>query len=393
MTHILERTDARLAELVRGRLASQPSLTGTQIFVAVDGGALTLFGWVQRQGQAQQAETIGQAVDGIVAVAEELFIGPPAGMTDADIAKQAANALLRTAKVERVRATVRNRVMTLSGDVDWPYESNAACRAVKDIARTEILINEMIVRAPLILAELNSSIAAAVADSGTPEQASVAVHADSRGVLTISGTVGTQSDHSTVLQLCWALPGVTGVVDRAVVQAARQLTPEGGPERPDHDPTVPSPVLTKDESMTKTTLPIDHSGLEILPVDDCRYHLQTARVGRIAFLSDGYPTILPVNHRMDGDSVVFRTNVGSKLAAADNGFPVAFEVDGIDADRRAGWSVVVRGDAHTVDEPDEVDRLNLLGVWPWADAVPRGHWVRISGQEITGRKIVHTTDG
>ncbi len=141
--------------------------------------------------------------------------------------------------------------------------------------------------------------------------------------------------------------------------------------------------------MTTSVLPTDHSGLEILPMDDCLYHLRTSRVGRLAFLSDGYPTILPVNHGMDGDSVVFRTNVGSKLAAAENVLPVAFEVDGFDADRRAGWSVVVRGMAEIIDDADEVERLNALGVWPWADAVRREHWVRISGPDITGRKIIH----
>lgn len=141
--------------------------------------------------------------------------------------------------------------------------------------------------------------------------------------------------------------------------------------------------------MTTHVLPIDHSGLEMLPLDDCLYHLQTARIGRLAYLSDGYPTILPVNHGMDRGSVVFRTNVGDKLAAAENALPVAFEVDGFDADRRAGWSVVVRGVAETVVDDQEVERLNGLGVWPWPDAVRRTHWVRISGSEITGRKIIH----
>ncbi len=141
--------------------------------------------------------------------------------------------------------------------------------------------------------------------------------------------------------------------------------------------------------MTASQLPIDHSGLEMLPMEDCLYHLRTARVGRVAFLLDGYPIILPVNHGMDGDTVVFRTDLGSKLAAADNAFPVAFEVDGFDVDRRAGWSVVVRGVAETVEEPADTDRLDALGVWPWADAVRRGHWVQITGSEITGRKIVH----
>lgn len=141
--------------------------------------------------------------------------------------------------------------------------------------------------------------------------------------------------------------------------------------------------------MTMSALPLDHSGLEMLPMHDCLARLRSARMGRLAFLSDGYPMILPVNHGMDGDCVVFRTSFGPKLAAAENEMPVAYEIDGVDVDRRAGWSVLVRGDARTVDNPGEIDRLNRLGVWPFADATERTHWVRISSGEITGRKIIH----
>ena len=141
--------------------------------------------------------------------------------------------------------------------------------------------------------------------------------------------------------------------------------------------------------MTTSARPIDHSGLEVLTIADCLYHLHTARVGRVAFVSDGHPVILPVNHGMDGEEVVFRTNIGSKLSAAQQELPVAFEVDGIDADRRAGWSVLIRGTARSVEDPVEVAALYQLAIWPWADTVRRGHWVRIVTHEITGRKIVH----
>ena len=56
--------------------------------------------------------------------------------------------------------------------------------------------------------------------------------------------------------------------------------------------------------------------MEMMPVADCLYHLSTARFGRVAFQWDGYPIILPVTLGMQGDSGVFRTNVGSKLDAA-----------------------------------------------------------------------------
>ena len=127
----------------------------------------------------------------------------------------------------------------------------------------------------------------------------------------------------------------------------------------------------------------------VLPRDECLFRLRGSRVGRVAFVSQGDPVILPVNHGMDGESVIFRTATGSKLLAADSEQRVAFEVDGYDADRRAGWSVMVRGVATSVEDQEEVKRLNLLGVWPWADLVERTHWVRIRTYSMTGRQTVH----
>jgi len=73
--------------------------------------------------------------------------------------------------------------------------------------------------------------------------------------------------------------------------------------------------------------------------------------------------------------------------------PVAFEVDGFDEDQRAGWSVVARGKATTVEEPAQLARLEALGVSPWADLAERSHWVRIRPHLMTGnsREIIHPT--
>ena len=138
-----------------------------------------------------------------------------------------------------------------------------------------------------------------------------------------------------------------------------------------------------------TSLPLDHSGLAVLPKDECMRRLRQARVGRVAFIEQGEPIILPVNHGMDGDAVVFLTAPGSKLLAAEDEIPVAFEVDGYDPDRRAGWSVLVRGSATIVEEQAAVKKLIALGVSPWADLVERRHWVRIKAYSLTGREIVH----
>ena len=144
--------------------------------------------------------------------------------------------------------------------------------------------------------------------------------------------------------------------------------------------------------MTKLPLPLDHSGLGVLSTRECFDRIARTAVGRIAFVSNGDPLILPVNHALDGDAVVFRSNAGSKLLAADTGSSIAFEVDGFEPTRRNGWSVVIRGIAETVEDEQEIARLNEFGVEPWADGSDRAFWVRITTYGITGREIVHPTE-
>lgn len=131
--------------------------------------------------------------------------------------------------------------------------------------------------------------------------------------------------------------------------------------------------------------PTDHSGLAILPLDECLRLLGSVPVGRIGFHSDGEVVVLPVNHVVDGQSVAFRTTTGSKLSAAEGRSQVVFEADDYDAGRRAGWSVVVSGHARVVYEDAEIEDLNRLGLDSWADEADRPFWIRIRPESVSGR--------
>jgi uncharacterized protein len=133
------------------------------------------------------------------------------------------------------------------------------------------------------------------------------------------------------------------------------------------------------------TYPIDHAGLEVLPFDTCLGLLASVPVGRIGFFADGELVILPVNHLVDGQHVVFRTAAGSKLSAAENGGPVVFEADSYDDLDRSGWSVVVNGLTEVIDDA-ETGRLSGLGLHPWSTAVEHPFWIRIRPTSVSGRR-------
>jgi uncharacterized protein len=133
--------------------------------------------------------------------------------------------------------------------------------------------------------------------------------------------------------------------------------------------------------------PTDHAGLAILPLDESWHLLASVPVGRIGFQADGEVVVLPVNHIVDGQTVAFRTAIGSKLSAADGETRVVFEADDYDAVLRAGWSVVVNGHAQVVYEDLEIEALNRYGLDSAADEPDRPYWIRIRPESVSGRLI------
>ena len=113
-----------------------------------------------------------------------------------------------------------------------------------------------------------------------------------------------------------------------------------------------------------------------LSKSECFGLLAQEHLGRVAFVDDLGPTVVPVNFVLDRHMVVFRTDEGTKLNAACRGSRVAFEIDGADEVARTGWSVVIRGEATEVTDPAELARLRKLPLYPLAPGA-KAHYVRV----------------
>ncbi len=126
--------------------------------------------------------------------------------------------------------------------------------------------------------------------------------------------------------------------------------------------------------------------MEVLPPPECWRLLSMSSVGRIGVLVDSSPEIYPVNFAVDDDTIVFRTDPGSKLRGLDRSPSVCFEVDAIDVDDHTGWSVLVKGRAVEVTSAQEKRRARALPLQLWALG-DKSHFIRIEPREVTGRKI------
>ena len=140
-------------------------------------------------------------------------------------------------------------------------------------------------------------------------------------------------------------------------------------------------------------LTLANSSFEVLTHEECVDYLGCEEIGRIAWVSDGRPTLVPLNYAWDGEAVVIRSDPGVKLAEILD-TEVAFEIDRIDRARKQGWSVVVLGAAHEVsisDWPATALQPHEIYVEPWV-AGAKLHWVRLIPRVITGRRIRRLTE-
>lgn len=130
--------------------------------------------------------------------------------------------------------------------------------------------------------------------------------------------------------------------------------------------------------------------LEEIDPAECMRLVASTPVGRLGFIAHGKPMILPVNHVVEDDTVLFRTQKGDKLDVAERsaGTDVVYEVDQYDPDDFTGWSVVVQGKMEPILDLVEAQRLDGKQHVTWADDVERRRWVRITAGQVTGRRIV-----
>jgi nitroimidazol reductase NimA-like FMN-containing flavoprotein (pyridoxamine 5'-phosphate oxidase superfamily) len=152
---------------------------------------------------------------------------------------------------------------------------------------------------------------------------------------------------------------------------------------------IPTALWTRADLAFDEAMAITNSKpwMELLSETQCWELLGGSPVGRIGVLVDSAPEIYPVNHAVDGQTIVFRTEPGAVLRALNRSPAVSFQVDDFDAATSTGWSVLVKGAAREVTSAQEERPLLGLDLRYWAVG-PKPVWVRIEPAEVTGRRIL-----
>ena len=212
--------DDKLQKAVLAELSWEPSITAAHIGVTADHGTVTLTGHVESYGQKHAAEMATGRVKGVKAIAEEIEVRLPFEIKrdDADIATAAVDRLAWDTGTPRdaVKVKVEKGWLTLTGQVDWHFQKEAAEREVRNLMGVLGVSNNIAIKPHVDTANLGDDIQHALHRSIFFQPENVHVSAEG-GRIKLTGTVGSWQERRTAGSTAWAARGATSVENDLIV--------------------------------------------------------------------------------------------------------------------------------------------------------------------------------
>jgi osmotically-inducible protein OsmY len=220
MTQTIRRNDKDLQTAVIDELTFNPGIDAAHLVVLANSGVVTLSGEVASLPEWHAAKRAALRVAGVKALAEDMVVRAPgaSGTTDADLA-ETANQMLNAAldvPFEKVKAGVRDHIVTLSGTVTWQYQREAAARAVMYLRGVAAVANTIALTSTASATGAKSAIEAAVQRNAQLDSHEITVDVNG-GEVTLGGTVRSFAERRQAECVAWSAAGVTSVKNHLTV--------------------------------------------------------------------------------------------------------------------------------------------------------------------------------
>lgn len=205
--------DNLLKQNVLDQLKWTPSIDSNHIGVTADDGVVTLTGHVENYSDVMAAEHAVRRVKGAKAIANEIKIKLKSGSKhdDEDIAKAAINVLSwdNNVPTDAIKVAVTNGWVTLSGQVEWFFQKEAAEQDIRRLLGVIGVSNETNIRPKIDTDVIAKDIEEALGRSWFDTKR-IKVAADGTQV-TLTGKVDSWNDWEEASDVAWAATGVTMV--------------------------------------------------------------------------------------------------------------------------------------------------------------------------------------
>lgn len=215
------KTDSQLYKDVVEELGWDPRVKGLDLAVRVEDGVVTLVGTVPTLSQKFAAETAVTRIDGVRAVVADIAVKPPVAYERPD--SELAHAVVETLRWDvdvpddHIKAKVAEGWVTLTGEVEWRYQKDAAARAIRKLAGVRGVSNDLqIVPRHPTPDDVGTRIENALRRHAEREARRITI--DTAGdVVTLRGTVPSLAARRAAEGAAWSVPGVQEVVDDLVI--------------------------------------------------------------------------------------------------------------------------------------------------------------------------------
>ena len=211
--------DKNLQQAVLDQLNWEPSVNAADIGVTAKSGVVTLMGHVESYPEKAAAERAARRVKCVKAVAEQLEVRLPFSFKrgDEEIAAAAISRLKGNWSVptDAIKVKVEMGWVTLTGEVEWHYQQEAAADDIRNLRGVTGISNEVSIKPRANARDIKDSIMMALHRSWfDPKTINVGVDG---GKVNLTGTVRNWNEREVAASTAWAAPGATTVSNHITI--------------------------------------------------------------------------------------------------------------------------------------------------------------------------------
>jgi osmotically-inducible protein OsmY len=206
-------TDYDVREAVKNELAWSPKVDADRIAVSVTDGAVTLTGQVGSYLEKWEANRIAKRVYGVTGVANDLEIDYSGASTqDTDLLQRALQALEWNLEVPSgaVKPTVSNGWVTLTGNVAWNFQREAAESSIRNLSGVIGVTDEITLKIQPTPKDVSKRISDALIRNAQLDARRISVKTDGSTAV-LDGSVSSWAERDEAETAAWSAPGVNVV--------------------------------------------------------------------------------------------------------------------------------------------------------------------------------------